>query len=247
MSDGFNISRGNPGSSISEDQAIKRIGIQSPFTLIPQLVVEITDCAEEGGIGGVDPCSQLTLEIYSVMGQEDQFRQENGIRVDNAGQARIVLSTTAKADVDVHYEGNPPDENNPTLPEIITNASEGKKYHEIFFPVNPASLYAFKVDVESTECPDINAESGIYYFETGEKINIQVCNELLASFGPVRIVDRDFLIATTSSVQCNFSQGSELTQCSLDTDPTFTLNIVDHSSTQSLDNTSHITQLAQVA
>lgn len=169
MSDRFSVQRGNPGSTPVKTDDISKVSLESPVELRPQLTIQIENCADVGE----NPCDQLNLEIYNVMGQEDVFRHDGVERVQRGGMARVILSTNERADIDILYEGNPSDEDSPDFPQLLEEVSRGETYHEFFFGVDPSSLYAFKITATASDCPETTEESGIYYFKTGDTIQLE--------------------------------------------------------------------------
>lgn len=188
MPDRFSIRRGNPGSSPVKNDDISSVHLESPVELRPQLTIQIENCADVGK----NPCDQLNLEIYHVMGQEDVFRHDGVERIQRGGMARVILSTNERSDIDIHYEGNPPDEGSPTFPQLLEEISEGETHHEFFFGVNPSSLYAFKITATASDCPETTEESEIYYFQTGDTIQLEEVNLVSEPFARVvgTIVER---------------------------------------------------------
>jgi hypothetical protein len=175
MDGSSNFSRGNPRVSGVEDPDIQDVARESPLTLRSQVVVEITDCSDEDR----NPCDYLTLDIYNVMGQEDRFRHDGSERIQRGGIARVVVSTNENSDISIDYVGNPENENSPTFEKTIDDASEEQKHHEFFFGVDPSSLYAFKINAQASDCPNIDEQSGIYYFKTGDTIQLEFTRNLV--------------------------------------------------------------------
>jgi len=126
------------------------------------------------GIGSL----ATSFDFKGIMGQEDKGRSDaQDDRVENGGTARIVLTTTMPATVDIYYVGNPPNVDDPTFTQTLTSVSSGKKYHEFFFPVNPSSVYAFEVEAEADfdqSVPTLRSET--YYFVTGDQITFTDSN-----------------------------------------------------------------------
>jgi hypothetical protein len=175
MAGSSDFSRGNPRASGVDHPDIEDVARESPLTLRSQLSVQLTDCGDEQGT----PCEELVLDIYNVMGQEDQFRHDGSERIQRGGIARVVVSTNENSDISIDYVGNPENEDSPTFEKTIQDASEEKKHHEFFFGVDPSSLYAFKINAEASDCPDIDEQSGIYYFNTGDTIQLEFERDLV--------------------------------------------------------------------
>lgn len=152
------------------------MGRAAPVTLRSRLPVEITNCGNEAE----NPCDEIVLNIYGVMGQEDYFRQEEGDRIFNYGIARVVLSTNIYTDIKVEYRRQPEDIDNPTFNESEANISTGEKHHEFFFPVDPNATYAFRVQANSVDCPDVDEWSGIYYLFTSDTVKLDTQNQIRA-------------------------------------------------------------------
>jgi len=167
----MSFSRGNPQLSGSSSSAISDAEKESPL-LGPVDEVTITNC----GDGDTTPCGSLNLQIYGVMGQEDMYRREDGERVQRGGMARVVFTTTEESNVDIEYKRNPSDEDTPDFNKTLYNVSEEEKHHEFFFPVDPDTLYAFRVNAQAPDCPNVDEWSGIYYFETGDAIQVEFIN-----------------------------------------------------------------------
>jgi hypothetical protein len=174
MADRFSIGRGNPGTSPVQHEDISGVSLESPVELRSQLKIEIENCSEIGET----PCDTLILNIFGVMGQEDQFRHDGGERVQRGGIARVVLSTNVRSDLTIEYKRNPSDEDNPVFDTTLYDVSTGEKHHEFFFGVDPSTLYAFQVDVQASDCPETDKLSGIYYFLTGDEIQLEFENQI---------------------------------------------------------------------
>jgi len=122
--------------------------------------------------------------IKNVMGQEDKYRQTGGTRVDNGGSARVVLTTTMPATVDVEYVRNPSDEDNPTFQQSLSSVTSQDRYHEFFFPVDPDSLYAFQITAKADFDQSVPDQvSSIYYLFTGSELSYQSDDNLDMSTG----------------------------------------------------------------
>jgi len=177
MSSAFNISRGNPrSSSVGEKSDVSEVSYRSASAIDMDEIVQIIDCGIPLRCGetkdsiDADPCEDLDLTFYNVMGQEDRFRQIDGKRANRGGTARIVF--TARQDVvieKIDYVVNPQNEDNPTFTDQWNPTPPSDDKHEVFVNVSPDSLYAFQITISVEGCPDTNT-SGIYYFSTGDSV-----------------------------------------------------------------------------
>jgi len=167
MADGVKVSRGNPrSSSVGEEEDVREVHYRSTTAIDSSSIVDIVPCGFE------DPCADLDLSFYNVMGQEDRFRQVNGRRVNRGGTARIVFTVGEDVKIDkIEYDFNPVDEDNPVFDQEWNPTPPAKKRHEVFVNVSPDVLYAFKITVSVEDCPDTNT-SDIYYFATGDTITL---------------------------------------------------------------------------
>ena len=115
--------------------------------------------------------------IVNVMGQEDRFRQEGGERVSEGGTARVIVTTTAKADLDFEYAISPQNVNNPTFGQQLTDVSQGKRYHEFSFDVRADTLYAFRL---TAKFGGTQKQSDVFYLETGSDIEVGASRNTLS-------------------------------------------------------------------
>ena len=178
MSDGYTISRGNPrSSSVGEEEDVEQVRYRSTTAIDPSSIVDIVLCGSQG-----DPCADLDLSLYNIMGQEDKNREANGIRVDNGGKARIVFTAAQDVVIEkIEYERapkvQPGDQGGPTLTQEWNPNPPATDKHEVFVSVSPDATYAFRVTVSVDGCPDTNT-SGIYYFTTGDQIIIEPADNI---------------------------------------------------------------------
>lgn len=182
MADGVKVSRGNPrASSVGEEEDVDEIRYRSTSKIDALDIVDIEDCgivldcsSPGDSFEPQDPCDNLHLNFYNVMGQEDKFRQEDGKRIDRGGTGRIVFTTIDETTIEkIEYDRQPTDEDNPVFDkEWDVSNFEPAKRHEVFIPVGPDVLYAFRVTVSVEGCEETNT-SGIYYFSTGDTIVLE--------------------------------------------------------------------------
>lgn len=201
------FSRGNGRVSGVDKDQIEDAGRESPITLRSRLPAQITNCGDDSA-----PCQDIVLELYGIMGQEDQFRQKGGERVQRGGIARVVLTTSVRADVTIEYVRNPSNEDNPNFTDAIEDISEEERHHEFFFGVDPSTLYAFRIDAHSSDCPDTDERSGIYYFKTGGTIQVEFfsfLSEVKTStipLGVVKTVDVNPMNAQFKGLAPNYTE-----------------------------------------
>lgn len=168
-----NISRGNGPLSGSDPSDIS--GAEKISALLQSREeITIERCGEEEEVD----CGSIIVELYGVMGQEDYYRQEEGDRVFNYGRGRIVISTNVETNIDLEYKRNPTNISDPSFDSSKSEASVEQKHHEFFFSVAPDTLYAFRVNAQSVDCPDTDKWSGIYYFKTANVVKIDTQNQL---------------------------------------------------------------------
>ena len=80
------------------------------------------------------------------MGQEDTFRQIDGVRAQRGGTARIVFTTVDEVVIEkIEYDLNPQDENNPDFQNEWNPTPPATDKHEVFVNASPDSLYAFSL------------------------------------------------------------------------------------------------------
>lgn len=178
MGDGVEVSRGNPrASSVGEEGDLEEVRYRSTTAIAESDVISIEDCGipldcSSGGdsFQPQDPCDNLDLTFYNVMGQEDRFRQIDGVRAQRGGTGRIVFTASDEVTVEkIEYVLNPSNENNPTFNKEWDPNPPPTDKHEIFVNISPDSLYAFRIIISVEGCPDTNT-SGIYYFSTGDDV-----------------------------------------------------------------------------
>lgn len=172
MPSSANVSRGNGPLSGSSPSDIEGAEKQSPVNPRSFDVVSIETCGNKND----NPCKGVRLFLYNVMGQEDMYRREDGERVQRGGMARVVLTTTEESNVDIEYKRNPSKEDAPDFNKRLYKVSEEEKHHEFFFPVDPDALYAFRVNAQAPDCPNVDEWSSIYYFKTGDTIQVEFIN-----------------------------------------------------------------------
>jgi hypothetical protein len=132
------------------------------------------------GGGTEDPYANCGfMEILNVMGQEDLYRQQNGVRVSNYLVARIVVSTVFRSRVNILYSAN-----TELLDKETGFTEEASSHHEIYFDLDsPNALYAFRVVAIQEDCdPEFpfTMQSGIYYFTTEADLYVGRSNIIFA-------------------------------------------------------------------
>jgi hypothetical protein len=164
------------GSKLEVTLLLDVSGIE-PYTTYTFEVVTTGDSGNEKGrrvnvgIGSL----ATSFEFKNVMGQEDTGRTDAaGNRIERGGTARIIATTTMDATVDVEYVGNPSNEDDPTFDKSQKSVSEGRRFHEFFFSVDPSSVYAFRVEAEADFDESVPAiQSEVFYFVTGDQISVR--------------------------------------------------------------------------
>jgi len=126
------------------------------------------------GIGSL----ATSFDFKGIMGQEDKGRTDaQGDRIERGGTARVIVTTTMEATLDIEYVGNPANEDDPTFQQSQQGVSSQTRFHEFFFPVNPSSLYAFRVTADADYDDSVpTITSDVYYFVTGDQITFRDAN-----------------------------------------------------------------------
>ena len=139
---------------------------------MPLLNIVLTNRGAGGG--GVCGCP---LTFGAVMGQEDLYRKEMSVIVENHGTARIVWATSAEASSRVIYSGG--DE---ALDQDTGVVATGNIYHEVFITdLNVDTLYAFQVISVSPECSGETIQSDTYFFQIGGEVT-QIATNMTVEF-----------------------------------------------------------------
>lgn len=150
--------------------------------------------------------------IHNVMGQEDELCEENGVRINNLGTARVIFTTEFQGYSRVKY--GIADEAQSLIsgtPELSLTEDTGYNntlsiYHEVFFAgLAVDALYAFQVwsiNDEGTE-----RKSDIYYFRTGSEVEYTSGN-IVPTYIITNVTFQDVTIDASSSWTAIPSTGS---------------------------------------
>ena len=106
-------------------------------------------------------------DIIHQMGQEDIYRTNEGVRIENYLTGRVVLAFTQPVEVQIYYKVSGSIEW-----EGITDWSEKALHHEVFFPLRGLnSLYEFEVHYRNESLEE--QAHRIEYFRTEDRITFQ--------------------------------------------------------------------------